>query len=135
LEIVNDLINQISEKLNEIDMEKAKSEIAVVYQFSYKLDKKSKPFSRLINEEVLKELSKKSQKFFPREIRLDARKGKEKPKGVRISISVRREKKLLKIDKVEWYSKQFPTDVVNKAIESSRELFDTALTSLMREDR
>jgi hypothetical protein len=132
LETINDIMNQISEKLNGLNKKNAKSQIFLAYTLAYELDKKIKPFSRLVRKEALEELSQTGMNFVPIKMNLFARTEEKanKIRGSQITINARGKTRVLEIDLANAYRDQFPIDITKKAFRVSTELLNRILKIL-----
>ena len=129
IESINIVMNEIFKKLNEMNREKAKSQISLFHSLEYAT--KNDLFSKLINKEPLEELSPAGMKFVPTNVQV-SNKGKERQ---RFLITARKEDILLDVQIFREYEDRFPDDITLKAIKDSKELLSRILTTLVGDEQ
>lgn len=131
---LNNIMNQVCEKLNQMDKEKAKSEIVLISTLSSELRGRDryKTISRLVKEEALQELSQEAMNFAPIQVRVSTKRENWRKSGrmARFNLTVEEKKTLLNVDLLNRYKRQFPIDITGKAIRDSKELLDKILKTL-----
>lgn len=135
-ETANEIMNNISEKLNEIEMKKAKSKIILVYSVTYSFDKKFNPLSKLINKEVFEAVSQKGLKIFPQTLKIvgDIEKEKDEDILLLIEFELKHDGNFVEFSLVQSFANSFPLDSVNSSRNYLNELLDTNLKLFVEQE-